>query len=132
MFQIKTNILVASYIDNGFAFYDIYAKKSQPYVIKVRGENVRDGLSNTALCHIDENSFSACVLNKITIMSSNPPYDTLFVLEGHDSAIASMRKIENRNILISDSQHKYVVSYSSGMLKKEDTVRIWLWKRKIV
>lgn len=54
MFQIKTNILVAFYIDNGFAFYDIYAKKSQPYVIKVRGENVRDGLSNTALCHIDK------------------------------------------------------------------------------
>ena len=128
MLQLKNTILVVSYAQTGLVFYNIYDNKSQPYVIKATAKDIRDGLTNTELCHIDEKRFAACLLNTITILSSNPPYDKLFVLEGHISTIASMIKIKNKNILISASQHKYAVSYSSMMMsddKKEDTVRIW-------
>ena len=128
MLQLKNTILVVSYAQTGLVFYNIYDNKSQPYVIKATAKDIRDGLTNTELCHIDEKRFAACLLNTITILSSNPPYDKLFVLEGHISTIASMIKIKNKNILISASQHKYTIIYSIIIIsddKKEDTVRIW-------
>ena len=125
--QLKNGIIVASYLEDGLVFFD-FDKKTDIFSIEARGENIRDGLSNTCLCHIDQNRFAACLLNKITILSSNPPYDTFFVLEGHAATIASMLLIQRKNILISCSQHRFTASYSSAMLsedKKEETLRIW-------
>ena len=132
MIQLNNGIIVATYLEDGLVFFDIN-KKTDIFSIEAKEENIRDGLSNTCLCHIDENRFAACLLNKITILSSNPPYDTLFVLEGHASTIASMLFIKSKNILISCSQHRFTASYSSAMLSedvKEDTLRIWGLDRK--
>ena len=127
--QLKNSIVVASYTCDGLLFFRIN-KNNYSVVHRIKSSNnqSRNDCANTMLCHIDENSFAACLQGKISIINANEPYDIIFSLEGHVTTIGGMLKIKNENLLITGSNYQSKIDYCGDPEydeKEEETIRIW-------
>ena len=127
--QLKNSIVVASCVCDGLLFIRIN-KNNYSVVHRIKSsysESFSD-CANMMLCHIDENSFAACLQDKIAIINANEPYDIIFSLEGHVTTIGGMLKIKNENLLITGSNYQSGIDYCGDPEydeKEEETIRIW-------
>ena len=126
--QLKNSIVVASYCGNGLLLFKINKNNySIEHRIESISEEVKHNIANMMLCHIDENSFAACLQENIAIINANEPYDILFLLEGHVTTIGGIVKIKNENLLISGTQCRASLDYEDFIHDEleEETIRIW-------
>ena len=126
--QLKNSIVVASYCGHGLLFFRINKNNySIEHRIESISEEVKLNIANMMLCHIDENSFAACLQENIAIINANEPYEILFLLEGHVTTIGAIVKIKNENLLISGTQCRASLDYEDFIHDEleEETIRIW-------
>ena len=117
--EIKNKILVISYCDGHLVYYSLSSRK----YIKRLYQQCIVRTTGLLLCEIDDDKFAATGEDgKIYIISTEKPFDILYILEGHESKVTSMLQLNNDKLMTSP---KISFDNSDGNNECEKTIRIW-------
>lgn len=124
--ELKNQILVVSYFDGMIRYYSLDERDKRKQIKKRNydGKTVKR-IQKHLLCEIDDEKFALAGSNgQIYIISTEEPFDILFILERHVSNVIFLLKLKNSNFLMSAPEIWLTEEDKVGE-ECERTVRIW-------
>ena len=124
--ELKNQIFAVSYINGMVRYYSLDYMNKGIEIHKRNYEGNKDKYQRNLLCEIDDEKFALAGSNgKIYIISTEEPFDILFILERHSSNVLFLLKLKNTDYLMSAPEIWLTEEDDKIGKECEKTIRIW-------